>query len=237
MPPRPPFVESKSPFLSRTIIAAALIAVASIIRLFGFDLDDETRELATDAVFTAITVIGSIVAILGRIRATKKIGSGGLDTSALPLVLLAFTVFTVFAALGCAGTDRRGRVTNAVLGEVARFAGRVALASFTDAAAARGRGESIDLAHSAAAGLWTQAPTIIDAASLSRITDAWSGGALAGAGEQLGAEFTKIAPATFAERMAVVGAMAQGISSAAVQAGPPSLKPPAVEALFPLPAK
>ena len=91
MPEPTPFVESKSPFLSRTIIAAGLIATAALIKLFGFELDDATRDAATDAVFAGINVLLALFAIYGRITATKRIDGTPPNTALLGVFALCFT--------------------------------------------------------------------------------------------------------------------------------------------------
>lgn len=69
----------KSIFTSKTFWGA-LVAIASpVVGYFGVDIDAETQELVVNqgvAIATAgMAIVGGVIAIVGRIKAKKTIGS------------------------------------------------------------------------------------------------------------------------------------------------------------------
>lgn len=60
---------------SRTFWGAAIAALATGLRWLGYELNAVDQTMVVDSVFTVITVAGSLLAIYGRVKATKTIGS------------------------------------------------------------------------------------------------------------------------------------------------------------------
>jgi hypothetical protein len=61
----------------RTIIAAAVVFITEAFRTFG--LIEAGDAVNTDQIVTSILILGgAIAAIVGRVKATKKIGGGTL---------------------------------------------------------------------------------------------------------------------------------------------------------------
>lgn len=134
------------------------------------------------------------------------------------LTLAAHLLPSCSTTTGDASKDRAGRVTNAVLETTGAFVGRVALATLTNAAETYANGGKIDMAHAAADGLWTQAPTIVSSADVQKIVNAWSGNQLDTVAAASAAAYRQAAPQTPAERTAVVNTIAGSLSNAAFDA-------------------
>ena len=73
-------VTHKNPWLSKGIVGGALAAVAGVAMLFGLDFsaDDaktvgDSVDLLADKAFEFLSVVGGILAIVGRIKADSKI--------------------------------------------------------------------------------------------------------------------------------------------------------------------
>ena len=215
-PADPAPVETKSIFTSRTFAGLALIVLPIVVEKFGIQFSDTETQQTVQEVFAGL---GSILAAYGRIKAKKAITitpatDAGRAASVIATGLFVAAAFS-WLTTACAGTTRAGRVTNAVLVTVGKFAGKVVLSSVANAANDRAAGVKIDLAHSASTGLWTNLESAITAQDITRIVDAWSAGAVPSA--PLAAQWTTVAPATNAERAAVVNALARGISDAALR--------------------
>ena len=115
--------------------------------------------------------------------------------------------------------NRRGRVTNAILTQVGTTVFKVALASFTQSLSARQNDRQIDLGHSIAHGLWTEAPTIISSASIAYIVDAYSDDHAPKIATAAAAAFASAPTANTRDKIAVINKIADAISSAALLAG------------------
>lgn len=66
--------ENKPWYLSRTIWAALITVVAAGAGLVGLTISDTDQALLTDSILQAITALGGILAIIGRLAATNRIG-------------------------------------------------------------------------------------------------------------------------------------------------------------------
>ncbi len=70
--------QTKPWYASKTIWGAIVTIVSLLLSLKGIQIDEKTKQLLIDqgtAAVTAVgTLIGSIMAIYGRIKAEKKIG-------------------------------------------------------------------------------------------------------------------------------------------------------------------
>lgn len=64
---------TKSVFESKTIIAAFVTLLASILSLLGYTFTPEDQAVIVGFVAALVTTAGSIAAIVGRIKATKRI--------------------------------------------------------------------------------------------------------------------------------------------------------------------
>jgi len=65
--------EIKNWWESRTIIAGLVAIIASTLNLFGVELPLSEQLILADLAFELATVIAGVVAIWGRVVATKKI--------------------------------------------------------------------------------------------------------------------------------------------------------------------
>lgn len=63
---------TKSALQSKTVWGAALAGLAAVFNFFGIEIGDLTPQL-TDQVLSVISIAGTVVAIYGRITATKEI--------------------------------------------------------------------------------------------------------------------------------------------------------------------
>ena len=61
-------------YLSKTIIGGILALLAGIAGLFGYALDAETQRSLVELIYSLSSTIGGIVAIVGRIKADRKVG-------------------------------------------------------------------------------------------------------------------------------------------------------------------
>lgn len=68
---------TKTAFESKTIIAAIVTLVASILALLGYTFTPEDQAVIVGIVTSLVTFAGAIAAIIGRIRATKAITRKG----------------------------------------------------------------------------------------------------------------------------------------------------------------
>lgn len=69
--------ETKPAYLSRGVIGGVVAVGAVVAGLFGYEVDADTQAVVVDqgvAIATAVaTVVGGVLAIWGRIKATKRI--------------------------------------------------------------------------------------------------------------------------------------------------------------------
>lgn len=235
---------TKSVFLSRTFAGLLLILIPLIAGKLGYQLDDDQTKGLVEALFqgagSIMVVYGRLKAVhkltltgAGSDAGPAKGGSDGalpssqsrnntggfIERLELNLIvggfLLIALIFTLCLFLpGCATDTRAGRVTNAALITVGKFAGRVVLKSVTDALNDKAQGLKLDMGDSLSKGLWETAPTVVNDADLARFARAWSGEELPGVPGALAAQFKAINPGTPAEKVAVVNAMARGIDEA-----------------------
>ena len=66
---------TKSFFQSKTIWGILLMISGYIGSKLGVDIQETDLKVALDVVFNAIEAVGAIIAVYGRVKATKKIGS------------------------------------------------------------------------------------------------------------------------------------------------------------------
>jgi hypothetical protein len=66
--------EVKSIFLSRTFWGALASVAAGLLALFGYELGAADREGLVEAVSGLGATLGGLVAIWGRVKASKRIG-------------------------------------------------------------------------------------------------------------------------------------------------------------------
>lgn len=65
---------SKPWYLSRTVWAAIATIVAAVLGLFGLPLNDVDQAATAEALLQVATAIAGMVALLGRLVATTRIG-------------------------------------------------------------------------------------------------------------------------------------------------------------------
>lgn len=65
---------TKNIFTSKTIIGILTMIAVPILAMFGFNLDAELGESLNELIANAVTMGGAMLAVYGRVVATKKIG-------------------------------------------------------------------------------------------------------------------------------------------------------------------
>ncbi len=65
---------NKAWWQSRAVWGGLVAAVAGIGGLFGLNLDEASQGMVVDVAVQMATVVGALIAVIGRVRATKKIG-------------------------------------------------------------------------------------------------------------------------------------------------------------------
>ncbi len=98
--------------------------------------------------------------------------------SNLHLVLVAFLFIGCATDTGNVSTDRRGRVTNAILKELGNAVGSVLESSLKNVATDAISGQKVDMAQALTQGLYANMGTIISAEGIGNIMNAWSGNEL-----------------------------------------------------------
>jgi len=75
--------ETKPLFKSATFIGVIIMVLAQVAALFGYHYTPDDISVVTDQTAVIVsaggTLVGSVLAIWGRIRATKRIGSSGTE--------------------------------------------------------------------------------------------------------------------------------------------------------------
>jgi uncharacterized membrane protein HdeD (DUF308 family) len=66
--------ETKPWYQSRGVIGGLVAAAAGIAAAFNFDISADTQTMIVEAVIGVGATIGGIVAVIGRIKASKKVG-------------------------------------------------------------------------------------------------------------------------------------------------------------------
>jgi len=66
--------EGKKWFESRTVWAGIVVLFATAAGAFGFELDVAAQGEITEYIMAVVTAVGALVAIVGRVKATKTIG-------------------------------------------------------------------------------------------------------------------------------------------------------------------
>lgn len=68
-------MESSKPwYLSRTVWASLVTVAAALGGLMGMSIASSDQALMTEAVLQIVTAVGGVIAVLGRLSATEKIG-------------------------------------------------------------------------------------------------------------------------------------------------------------------
>jgi hypothetical protein len=66
--------ETKSLFASKTVWGGLIVVVAAVASMVGYTISAEDQVALTDFVNQGITLVGGLLAIWGRVTASKKIG-------------------------------------------------------------------------------------------------------------------------------------------------------------------
>jgi hypothetical protein len=69
-------IETKSLFASKTVVASAIAMLAIVAGFFGFSIDTGLQGDILNTVNGVVALVGSAIAIYGRIVASKRIGQG-----------------------------------------------------------------------------------------------------------------------------------------------------------------
>ena len=67
--------ETKPIYLSKTVIASVIVILATVLGPFGINIDAGTQTQLVDFILAIVTAVAGIVAIYGRVKATKVIRS------------------------------------------------------------------------------------------------------------------------------------------------------------------
>lgn len=68
-------MESSKPwYLSRTVWASLVTVAAAIGGLMGMSIGASDQALVTEALLQIVAAVGGVIAVLGRLTATEKIG-------------------------------------------------------------------------------------------------------------------------------------------------------------------
>ena len=135
------------------------------------------------------------------------------------LFSIALVVILALLLASCAtdtldlAANRRGRITNAVLGEVASVVAKAAWQTLANMALSGG---DTDFAHSAAAGLWSASTSVDGSAMIRRVINVASDDQLKPIATAASAAFTKANPTTPAEAAVVTNTIAKAISDTAL---------------------
>ena len=96
--------ETKSLFMSKTVITAILTIVAVGLSFFGIDFSDAAQAEAATQIMALESVVGSLLALFFRVAATKKIKITTLPGASIISIflggILCLTVAT-FSFAGC----------------------------------------------------------------------------------------------------------------------------------------
>jgi hypothetical protein len=65
--------QNKPWYLSKTVWGGLVAVGASALGFFGYSVDAGTQDQLSDALVMGATAIGGVLAIYGRVKATKKI--------------------------------------------------------------------------------------------------------------------------------------------------------------------
>lgn len=64
----------KNIFASRTVWGAIIAIIAGIVGIFGYSIGAEDQANLVEIGFSAASTVGGVIAIFGRVKASKKIG-------------------------------------------------------------------------------------------------------------------------------------------------------------------
>lgn len=67
--------ESKSLFASKGVMGGVVAALAGVVGVFGYTITPEDQAALITLIPSIVAIVGGIVAMYGRIKATKKIGN------------------------------------------------------------------------------------------------------------------------------------------------------------------
>jgi hypothetical protein len=79
----------KSWWQSRTVWGAVLAILAPLLAKYGYAIDPALQADLVTAILTVFGAAGGVLAIIGRVKATKTIGGTAAPTGTLPGLLLA----------------------------------------------------------------------------------------------------------------------------------------------------
>lgn len=68
---------TKAPYESKTIIAAVVTLLASLLAILGYTFTPEDQAVIVGVVTSLVTAMGAVAAIIGRVKATKAITRKG----------------------------------------------------------------------------------------------------------------------------------------------------------------
>lgn len=64
---------TKKWYESKTVAGVLVIILAQIFGLYGYNMDEQIQKDLVEAISVLGTAVGSLIAVLGRIKAKKKI--------------------------------------------------------------------------------------------------------------------------------------------------------------------
>lgn len=66
--------DTKPWYLSVTIIGSVVAVGATGLRMAGFDITVADQQVLTDTALNIAAIVGSLAAVYGRVKATRKVG-------------------------------------------------------------------------------------------------------------------------------------------------------------------
>ena len=90
---------SKEWYKSKAVWASLVVVIVGTLGMFGLGELEGEEETITELVMQIVTVVSSIVALVGRVTAKSKIGSGGSAIS--PLLMLSLVALLALSLPGC----------------------------------------------------------------------------------------------------------------------------------------
>lgn len=95
---------SKSIFLSKGVIGGVIAVFAAILGVLGYSVSSDDQANTTEMIVNLIGAIGGVIAIYGRIKATKQVGKPlSSDTKNIGKSAMILFLVSAMALSGCAG--------------------------------------------------------------------------------------------------------------------------------------
>lgn len=67
-------MDNKAWYLSRGVWGSVVVILAMLLKSFGHEISPDLQGAMVDNAIAVVTVIGGVIALVGRVKATKTIG-------------------------------------------------------------------------------------------------------------------------------------------------------------------